>query len=140
LSKDFSRGVMQCNYSNYAGFSSHVPWSGVNREEKYNVADQEAVENSILQYYRAVLKLKQEPVFSEGGFQLLETSLETYCYKRSWDSTTVLVCCNMSDETQVVSLVGLIKQPYTIRLSNEGNTLQEDKLTLSPYGAMVVLL
>ena len=139
-SKDVSRGVMQWNDSNYAGFSSHVPWSGVNREEKYNVADQETVENSILQYYRSVLKLKQEPVFSEGNFQLLETSLATYCYKRSWDSTTALVCCNMSGETQVVSLDGLIKQPYTIRLTNEGNTLQEDKLTLSPYGAMVILL
>lgn len=62
-SKDVSRGIMQWDNSNFAGFSARAPWSGVNREEKYNVLDQEADVNSILNYYRMVLELKQEPVF-----------------------------------------------------------------------------
>ena len=139
-SKDVSRGVMQWDNSKFAGFSAHAPWSGVNREEKYNVMDQETDANSILNYYRTVLELKQEPVFIEGAFQLLETSLETYCYERSWGSAKALVCCNMSGKTQVVSIKELIKEPYTIKLTNEGNSLQEGIVTLSPYGAMVILM
>lgn len=139
-SKDVSRGVMQWDSSTHAGFSAHLPWSGVNREEKYHVMDQEMAENSILQYYRAVLELKQEPLFIEGDFQLLETNLETYCYERNWGSQKALVCCNMSEKTQVVLLEELIEQPYTIGLTNEGNDLQEGEVTLSPYGAMVILL
>ena len=123
------------------GLDGNVSYSmRVNREEKYHVMDQEMAENSILQYYRAVLELKQEPVFIEGDFQLLETNLETYCYERNWGSQKALVCCNMSEKTQVVSLKELIEQPYTIGLTNEGNDLQEGEVTLSPYGAMVILL
>ena len=137
-SKDVSRGAMQWGDSTYAGFSKQIPWSGVNQEEKYNVTDQETDETSILQYYRAVLKLKQEPLFIEGKYKLLESSVETYCYKRTLGNAKAIVCCNMTEKNQVVSIKDLITQPYIIKLTNEGNSIQEENLNLSPYGAMVI--
>lgn len=139
-SKDVSRGVMQWDDSNYAGFSTHRPWSGVNHEEKYTVMDQESDPNSILHYYRAVLKLKQKAVFIEGEFKLVETNLEMYCYERIWKSSKAIVCCNMSENEQTITIDELTVQPYTVALSNEGNTLQESQLKLSPYGAVVILI
>lgn len=139
-SKDVSRGVMQWDNSKYAGFSTHRPWSGVNLEEKYNVMDQESDPNSVLHYYRAVLKLKQKSLFIEGDFKLLETSLETYCYERSWGSSKAIVCCNMSENKQTITIDKLTAQPYTVALTNKGNTLQEGQLKLSPYGAVVILM
>lgn len=139
-SKDVSRGVMQWDDSNYAGFSTHRPWSGVNHEEKYNVMDQESDANSILHYYRAVLRLKQKTVFIEGDFRLLETNLETYCYERIWKSSKAIVCCNMSENKQTITLEDLTAQPYTVALTNDGNILQENQLNLSPYGAVVLLM
>ncbi|WP_035052482.1 alpha-glucosidase [Carnobacterium pleistocenium] len=139
-SKDVSRGVMQWDDTKYAGFSAHLPWSGVNREEKYNVLDQETDVTSVLHYYRAVLKLKKEPLFIKGALQLMATSLETYCYERHWEAAKALVCCNLSEKTQVVSIKGWINQPYTVALTNQGNTLQKETVTLSPYGAMVILM
>ncbi|MER2181140.1 MAG: alpha-glucosidase [Desemzia incerta] len=134
-----SRGVMQWDTGEYAGFSTTQPWSGVNDEPKYTVEMQEQDETSILNYYKKLLKYKKTPLFTKGEFKLLETNHHLYCYERSFADFTALVCCNFSDHEQVMMDTRLTKLPYTTILQNDHNKIEADRITLAPYGAAVVV-
>lgn len=134
-----SRGVMQWDTSDYAGFSTCPPWSGVNEEPKYTVEMQELDETSILNYYKKLLKYKKTPLFTKGDFQLLDTNHHLYCYERTLGDFTALVCCNFSDQEQLFIDARLTKLSYTDILQNEHNEIEADRITLAPYGAVVVV-
>lgn len=134
-----SRGVMQWDTSDYAGFSTCPPWSGVNEEPKYTVEMQEQDETSILNYYKKLLKYKKTPLFTKGDFQLLDTNHHLYCYERTLGDFTALVCCNFSDQEQLFIDARLTKLSYRDILQNEHNIIEADKVTLAPYGAVVVV-
>lgn len=55
---------MQWNSSNFAGFSDVTPWFPVNPNYKtINVAQQQQDPNSILNFYKALIKLKNLKIF-----------------------------------------------------------------------------
>ncbi len=60
-SRENSRTPVQWDDSDYAGFSTVEPWFNLNENYKeINVAQAEADENSILNYYRKLLKFRKE--------------------------------------------------------------------------------
>ena len=70
-SRDNARSPMQWNDSEYAGFSHVHPWMNVNRNYKtINVKHQRGNEDSILNTYKRLLKLRQEEnlAFAEVTF------------------------------------------------------------------------
>lgn len=137
--RDVSRGAMQWDDSDYAGFSSTKPWSGVNIEEKYNVAAQEKDPNSILAYYKKVLKLKKTAVFTKGSFTLHETKDTLYIYERNYDGQRAIVCCNLTDTQEHLQEEGVSTLGWKVILQNEGNAIDKDAITFAPYGTIVFM-
>lgn len=134
-----SRGVMQWDTNEYAGFSVVPPWSGVNIESDYTVEMQEQTNASILNYYRQLLKYKQTPLFTKGQFKLLETTHQLYCYERTLGDLTALICCNFNSKEENLMDARLTKQNYTLLIENENNRIEADKIILAPYGAIVIV-
>lgn len=138
INKEASRGVMQWNDQAYSGFSKTKPWSGVNQESRYNVAEQTADPKSVLNYYKKLLKLKKEPLFSQGTFDLLPSSDETYVYRRQLDEEVALVITNLTKSSQVVELP-VVLSDYDRLLSNyQGELPLESTIKLPAYGSLVI--
>ena len=137
--RDVSRGTMQWDNSEYAGFSTMAPWSGVNREEKYNVYEEEKDPESILSYYKKILKLKKMSLFTEGTFRMIEMKESLYSYERLLGKEHAIIICNFSDITERVSQDGLIERKWHVLLQNEENCIEGNCVTLGPYGAVVLL-
>ena len=137
--RDVSRGIMQWDSSEYAGFSTMAPWSGVNREEKYNVYEEEKDPESILSYYKKVLKYKKMPVFTEGIFRMIEMKESLYSYERILGDQQAVIFCNVSNINERVSQNGMTENKWQVLLQNEGNCIEGNCITLGPYGAVVLL-
>lgn len=134
-----SRGVMQWDTKDYAGFSTVPPWSGANLEPKYTVEMQEKEETSILNYYRQLLKYKKTPLFTKGDFTLVDTNHYVYCYERRLGDLTALVCCNFANKEEEIREPRLEKMPYKVLIENEGNAIDGEKILLGSHGAVVII-
>ncbi|WP_338074615.1 alpha-glucosidase [Carnobacterium inhibens] len=137
VAKDVARGIMQWDSSKYAGFSTVKPWIGWYQEEKYNVADQEADSDSILNYYRKLLFLKKESLFIDGSFDLKDSKETLYIYERLLEDQKALIYCNFSDTSEVVQVDQELQKSWSIAIQNDGNLLDGTALTLAPFGAIV---
>ncbi len=138
VNKEASRGAMQWNAEAYAGFSEVEPWSDVNIEAVYNVADQEALSESVLHYYQALLALKQQPLFGEAAFELLETGDDTYVYQRELADQLALVACNLSKKPVIIEVPDELTGGQVV-LHGTPYILTKNQLELPPYGAVVII-
>ena len=100
-SRDNARTPLQWNDLQFAGFSSNKPWIDVNSNyEKINVESEEDNPDSILNYYREIIRIRKNNLtLIYGDFLDLEPDNEKlYIYKR-WDKQkTFVVILNFSDE------------------------------------------
>lgn len=105
--RDNARTPMQWNDSDYAGFSTAVPWLMVNENyKKINVAEAEKDKNSILHFYRKLIQFKaSDEVAIYGKFEeLFEEDEQLYVYKRSLKDNSFLVICNFSEEEKTFDM------------------------------------
>ena len=101
-SRENSRTPIQWDDSEYAGFSTAEPWFNLNPNyTEINVAQAEADENSILNYYRKLLKFRKEhEVAIYGDFkQYYENSGDLFVYERSLDGEKILVVCSFTEKS-----------------------------------------
>jgi glycosidase len=104
MSRDKNRTPMQWSNQPNAGFSPAEvsTWLPVNPDYKrgINVQEQESNPNSLLNYYRRLIKVrKQTPALIEGEYlPLQETSFEYFAFLRQSNEQTVLVVLNFSDQ------------------------------------------
>lgn len=101
-SRENSRTPVQWDNSEYAGFSTVEPWFNLNPNyTEINVAQAEADENSILNYYRKLLKFRKEhEVAIYGDFkQYYSDSNELFVYERTLDGEKVLVVCSFAEKS-----------------------------------------
>ena len=100
-SRDNARTPLQWNDSEFAGFSNNKPWMDINENyEKINVESDEDNPDSILNYYREIIRIRKNNLtLIYGDFLDLEPDNEKlYIYKR-WDKQkTFVVILNFSDE------------------------------------------
>ncbi|SEL11188.1 alpha-glucosidase [Carnobacterium iners] len=139
-SKDASRGVMQWDNTQFAGFSTAAPWSGVNSELNYNVAKQEEDSSSVLNYYRSLLTHKKTPLFTKGSFKLIKTTDYMYCYERKLGDQVALICCNLSEQSSIYKDTRFSDETVKILLTNGDNSLEHQQITMEPYGSLVLML
>ncbi|QEN03917.1 alpha-glucosidase [Thiospirochaeta perfilievii] len=103
-SRDNSRTPVQWSSESFSGFSDTKPWLDVNPNYKeLNIEDQLNMENSILSYYKNLIRLRKEfDVFVYGDCHfVLEDKEELIAYKRTYKNQELLVLLNRSDsETQ----------------------------------------
>ena len=102
-SRDNARTPVQWSAKKNAGFTSaDKPWFAVNPNyREINVAAAEADPNSILHYYRKLLKFRKEnPIVRYGDFELLRTAAPVFAYRRRYEGKTLLVINSFSAEEQ----------------------------------------
>ena len=101
-SRENSRTPVQWDDTDFAGFSTVEPWFNLNENYKeINVAQAEADENSILNYYRKLLKFRKEhEVAIYGDYkEHYQNSDKLYVYERNLDGEKILVVCSFSEKS-----------------------------------------
>ncbi len=104
MTRDKNRTPMQWSNSLNAGFSPAqvTPWLPVNPNYKdgINVHDQEKSPNSLLTYYKHLLRVRRESeAIKQGEYIPLQTSAKDYfAFIRQSAGQTVLVVLNYSDQ------------------------------------------
>ncbi len=144
LSRDNSRTPMQWDASNNAGFTSGKPWLPINENKTtINVATSEKDKNSILNFVRQMIKLRNDykDILIYGRYELLDAeNPDVYAYTRTNGKETFLVLLNFRKE------IGKTAIPKGFSLAEELiNNLQPLKLdgkniVLEAYQACVVKL
>lgn len=136
--RDNSRTPMQWDDSPNAGFSLAKPWFAVNANyQQINVARQREEPDSVLNFYRALIHLRQQdPLWVYGRYQLqLAAHPHIYAYSRSQDERQVLVLCNLSAETQQIDAQDLSLEKRALLLSNYPQ--EGERQTLRPYETQI---
>lgn len=145
--RDNSRTPMQWSSEDMAGFTtSSSPWLKVNPNyTKINVADQLNDQNSILNFYKQLIRLRKEyEVFVYGTYELLLADHPTlFVYKRVLGERQALVVNNFSDQTEEFKFPADIAfKTSQLVLSNYNGVDQDLRATcmLKPYETRVYLL
>ena len=98
-SRDNARTPFQWSAEENAGFTTGTPWFFVNENYKeINAAQQEEDPNSLLNFYRAVLKFKKDnPVAIWGAYkEYFPKDRNFYVYERRHEGKRLLVICSFS--------------------------------------------
>ncbi|TDL98464.1 alpha-glucosidase [Macrococcus brunensis] len=101
ISRDNSRTPMQWDASDNAGFTTGHPWMKVNPNYPYlNVAHQLEREDSILNFYKKLIKFKKDNlIMTYGTFDLVYPEHETvFAYTRTLGDEKVLVIGNLDNQ------------------------------------------
>ena len=140
ISRDNARTPMQWDSTNYAGFSENTPWIDVNENYKsINVESQLANENSVLNFYKKLIKIRKENLSLIYGRydMILEEDEKIYAYTRTLDNDKYVVIVNLSDEEALYKYDDLDLIYENLMLANykvrEHGILKE--LVLKPYEA-----
>ena len=140
ISRDNARTPMQWDSTNYAGFSENTPWIDVNENYKsINVESQLANENSVLNFYKKLIKIRKEnPSLIYGRYDMiLEEDEKIYAYTRTLDNDKYVVIVNLSDEEALYKYDDLDLIYENLMIANykvrEHGILKE--LVLKPYEA-----
>ena len=94
---EFIRRPMQWDNGPYGGFSNSVPWEPLNDNYiQFNVSDQISDDQSILSWYRKLIKIRQaEPALQLGAFKQIGTnSLSLLAYIREYLGERLLIVIN----------------------------------------------
>ncbi|KAH7338540.1 alpha-glucosidase-like protein maltase [Pyrenochaeta sp. MPI-SDFR-AT-0127] len=104
MARDHARLPFQWDDSAYAGFSTGKPWMRVHDDyREINAAEQEKDANSVLSFYKRVLRLRKEhkDVFVYGTFEILDAeSLSTFVYRKRYQEKTALIVLNFTTSPQ----------------------------------------
>ena len=106
-SRDSARTPMQWSDGPNAGFTAGEPWFFVNENyREINVARQEAEADSVLNFYRASLRLRKEheTLISGSYREYFPRSGTLYMYERRSEGERILVVCAFSEQAQDYAL------------------------------------
>lgn len=134
FSRDNARTPMQWNASKNAGFTAGKPWLSINENyTKINVEAEENDSQSVLNFYRALIKLRSEKKpLHEGNLTVHAPEHEqVFAYSRS-ESITVLVNLSDSEATYDENLVSVKK----LLITSYGDK-QNIRGTLRPLEAVI---
>ena len=138
-SRDSARTPMQWNGTKYAGFTEGRPWFYVNPNYSIiNVAQQEQDPDSILNFYRKAIELRQSlPSVRFGDYKQRKGPEELYMYTRQDSRQRLLVVCSFSSKKL------RFKAPRHYHLEDAELVLQNypkaEGLTLQPWECRVYL-
>ena len=140
--RDGERTPMQWDSSDNAGFSKGTPWLPVPPTYKtHNVADESKDSNSVLEFYKTVLKLRHKNrALLDGNYTTLnESDANVFSYLRVYKDRGVVVTLNMSDTPQNVKLElkgkGVASAKSLLATGKSG--AKGDEVSLEPYGVFI---
>lgn len=130
-----ARGPMPWNHEVNNGFSQVTPWLTGQAVDHVNVEDEEQDPQSMLNFYRKLLALKQTELFQAGSYYLLATDHNSYVYQRDLKGQSAIVAISLSPEKTEIR----IPEDYRQEALVAGNYyLDQGKLTLMPYSGVVL--
>lgn len=136
-SRDNGRTPFQWSAAANAGFTTGTPWIKVNPNyATLNREVQEKDPNSVLNYFRKVVKLRKDnPLLVYGKYTLVDRNNPAiYAYTRELGGKKFLVLLNFKDQIATVT-TGLDLSRATRLVSNYPNPSSGE--TLQPYEAVV---
>ena len=145
-SRDNARTPMQWDDGPQASFTTGEPWIKVNpNHTAINVVQALADPNSVLHYYRQLIRLRREnPVMVYGTYDLiLADHPQIYAFTRTLDDDRLLVILNFSGDAPVFDLpAGLSSSGKRLLVGNYAVDEAEaiDRVALRPYEARVYRL
>ena len=142
--RDSARTPMQWSGERNAGFTTGKPWFFVNDNyRRINVADQEEDPDSLLNFYRKLLKFRKEhPVALWGDYkEYMPKDKHFYVYERSCEGQKLLVICAFASEgVRFDAPEGIELSKGSLVLSNyEMNFVIANGFTSRPYELRVYL-
>lgn len=142
--RDGERTPMQWSAEVNAGFNKGgSTWLPINPNyTTRNVATQNADPKSMLNWYRALIRLRREnPAIYEGSYTVLnETDPNVVSYARRTSGRTVIVALNMSARPQAVSFTGAklgAKSARVVLGTRASGTVTLDSVELEPFGVVI---
>jgi alpha-glucosidase len=140
--RDGERTPMQWDSSENAGFSRGTPWLPVPATYKtHNVAEELKDPNSVLEFYKEVLKLRHtNRALLDGNYTPLnESDANVLSYLRIYKDQGVVVALNMSDAPQKVNLELKGKGFSSAKslLATGELAAKGDEVSLEPYGVFI---
>lgn len=140
--RDGERTPMQWDSSENAGFSRGTPWLPVPATYKtHNVAEELKDPNSVLEFYKEVLKLRHtNRALLDGNYTPLnESDANVLSYLRIYKDQGVVVALNMSDAPQKVNLELKGKGFSSAKslLATGKLAAKGDEVSLEPYGVFI---
>ena len=139
ISRDNSRTPMQWNNKENSGFTKGKPWINLNENYKaINVEAQINDENSILNFYKKMIKVRKEnKTLIYGSYDLiLEDDDKIYAYTRYMKNEIFIVIVNLSHDEVLYSYDEELK--YENLLINNYEVEKHDvikEIKLKPYEA-----
>lgn len=145
--RDNARTPMQWNDTHMAGFTAgEKTWLGVNPNYRdINVESQLSDEDSILNFYKKLIRLRKEnPLFVYGKYELHHPNHpKLFVYTRTLGRKKAIVICNFHGTPTRFKMPAAILYK-TSRLALTNYAIQESKLkkefTLKPFEARVYFL
>ncbi len=141
--RDNARTPMQWNDEINGGFSMHDPWLKANPNyDKINVELQQNDPNSILNFYRNLLKIrKQYDAFVFGDFEELEyNNPSLYVYKKVFGGEQIMVLLNFSNITNTCTIQEEINTAIVLINNYDTLTADQKSINLEPYQGVVLKL
>ncbi|MPQ44014.1 glycoside hydrolase family 13 protein [Clostridium tarantellae] len=143
-SRDNTRTPMQWDNSKNAGFTEGEPWMLINENSSdINVKSQLEDENSILSFYKNLIKIRKEnKTLVYGKYELLEEKHEQiYAYKRIYNGEEFLILCNLSnEEAKFNSKLELNSKNILISNYKVSDHYNTKNITLKPYEARLYII
>ena len=139
-SRENSRTPFQWNTDKNAGFTTGKPWLKVNPNYKtVNAEEQEKNPNSVLNYFRKLVKIRKEnPVLVYGKYTLLDKNNPgVFAYTRELKGKKMLVLLNFSEKKSPFKIEISLAKSKTI-LNNYGGKSEIKNNILRPYEAMII--
>jgi len=141
MTRDKNRTPMQWANSTNGGFCPEAvpPWLPVNPNyaEGVNVQEQEEQPDSLLNFYRKMLRVRKEtPALVEGEYQALhERNKDILAFLRKTEKQTVLVLLNFSEKEQAVRFRLPFRAAATIFSNRAKGSVEKpiSKIKLEPF-------
>jgi len=138
--RDNSRTPFQWNDTLHAGFTSGVPWIKVNPNyTTINAEQQEKDDNSCLNYFKKLIKLrKQTSTLIYGKYTLLDkNNMKVYAYTRELNDHKILVLLNFSKDDAQANVDLKVANAKRLICNYTDVPLRNGAITLRPYEAVV---
>lgn len=100
-SRENARTPVQWTDEKNAGFTTGEPWFKINSNySEINVQAQENDENSLLNFYRKIIKFRKEnEIVIYGDYkEYFENDKNLYVYERTYEGKRMLVICSLTDK------------------------------------------
>lgn len=131
-----SRSPMQWDMSRNAGFSIGNPWAKVNKNyKKINVQLEQEDENSILNFYKKMIRLRSEnETLILGKYNLLmENHKEIYAFTRTLENERYLVIANLSEKRPKYKSPFMLKKENLLLNNYDCNEECVNEFLMKPY-------